>query len=538
MSAFEVQATGGPGLNSIIWPSLFASLFMLVILGLFNWLFWPRIAKLFAITTTVFYWIWLKILLWVSLPALIVFEPSSALLSELVILVGLGLWQTIRRWHLEKTRILTLPEIVPEANNGAAIEEGTGARYKEDKESKDKAEKLGDLYLKRDNLVALGLFVVALLVYSFTTPNELSGSNAGSHFALVRSITEHASFEIGPYLDYTARTDYASPAVDLYYTDRPPGLAWLAAPLVEFGRISSAASLLAPILPGLEIFKQPLSVVWYDLDWAMLVPILGGAFSVAFLFKLARLAVFGTSFKGALIASGYFGFCTLVWKYSTTFYSHVPAMAMILASVYLSLRVISNNYPLIPYRVQWWCKSLIAFMVGFSVTIDYTNLLLILALLLYVSNYFHGFINLKFRYIALALKRVFRTWGIFVWLGLLVLSSLIGLAIYQAICFGSPFSTSYTYSAKWEWARSLTTTFDRPPWEGLWALYFGWGHLAQISDQGEMRGLLLLSPGLFLSLVGGYYLGRYKPKSLILLLSPHTATYSFDEYASYLLGRW
>ena len=123
---------------------------MLVILGLFNWLLWPRIAKLFAITTTVFYWIWLKILLWVSLPALIVFEPSSALLSELVILVGLGLWQTIRRWHLEKTRILTLPEIVPEANNGAAIEEGTGARYKEDKESKDKAEKLGDLYLKRE----------------------------------------------------------------------------------------------------------------------------------------------------------------------------------------------------------------------------------------------------------------------------------------------------------------------------------------------------------------------------------------------------
>ena len=507
MSAFEVQAFTAPGLvKGIIWPSLFSALFMVLVIGLFNGLWWYRISKLFQITLSA--GPLLKILLWVSLPALVIFEPFPALLAELVILASLGLWQTIQKWHLRKTFILALPETLPQANTNI---DSTDTQYKD-----DKAKRLQFLQLNRDNLVAVVLFGLAVIIYSFTTPNELSGSNAGSHFALLRAITERASFEIGPYLDYTMRTDYASPAPDLYYTDRPPGLVWLSVPLVGAGRLLSATSLLAPMLPILGLFKQSFSVVWYGLDWAMLVPILSGAFSVAFLFKLARLPLFGSSFKGALIASTYFGFCTLVWKYSTTFYSHVPAMSLILISVYLSLKLISDT-ELLPPRRQFWYKSLIALMLGYSICVDYTNILLILALLIYVANHYQF---LELRRITSVVKSIYRSnrWGIFLWLSFLALISLAALAIYQAICFGSPFNTSYTYSAKWAWARSFTTTFDQPPWEGLMALYFGWGHLSQISDQGAMRGLFLLSPGLFLSLIGCYYLGKYKRKSLILLL--------------------
>ncbi|MBI5829160.1 MAG: hypothetical protein HZB20_06385 [Chloroflexi bacterium] len=91
---------------------------------------------------------------------------------------------------------------------------------------------------QRDWRAAWILFAVISTVY-FATIAGITSSNDGSHFALVRAIVDHRSFEISDYLEFTENQDYALRG-DLRFSDRPPGTALLAAPLYA----------LSTLLPG------------------------------------------------------------------------------------------------------------------------------------------------------------------------------------------------------------------------------------------------------------------------------------------------
>lgn len=440
LAAVEVEAAKGP--FGLILPSLFTAVIYFLVTLLISWLFlrkfWQRPIRAR----------WASLVVALLLPSLVLFILPLPLLLSLACLTFCGLLFQRVRYNVAKG-------------------------------------------LSHDNLIAVLLFALAMIIYAATTPDQLVGTNDGSHFALVKAIGEQGKFEIGSYLDYTMRTDYASPQPYRYYADRPPGTAWLAAPLYSLAKLSASTALLAPKIPLFALFSQPLSFLWLGLNWVMLLPVLCGALSAVLLYKLARYL--GASQAGAVLAACYLAFATLEWKYSTLLYSHVPGSTFILLGLYLCLTAHKR-----PARMIFGLGAL-----GYSVAVDYINLLPAGAILIYLGwQSLPALLPGRKKLELFRPKRNYR----FIALCLVVFGlPLLALAVYQALCFGSPFSTSYAYSGKWLWARQFSTTFDRPPWEGLIPLLFGWWPIAGLNDPAVMRGLFSLSPGLLLGLWGLAY---------------------------------
>jgi len=337
--------------------------------------------------------------------------------------------------------------------------------------------------LARSLGAALALALLACLYFALTAADGIISTNDGSHYALTKALAVDGTTRIDPYVNYGAiQPPQGTPTTDDYrdvsardghfYSDRPPGTAFLAVPFYWLGELVSRIS-------GRRDLDFPLRYA------TMLPPLLGAATALA-LYWLAR--GLGAGHLAATLTAGSAALTTLLLKYATLLYSHIGGALFFtaaLAAILLAER----------RRGRVWPLALGGALLGWSAVTEYPNLLLIVPVGLYVL--WHAW-------------RAPEPRG-FAWRGPLAFAlawalPILILAGYDWIAFGAPWHTSYTYQYYFDWSRSPLTTYVTPPLTGLRWLLFG------------PSGLFVITPALLLALWGLLVLARRTPVRALLLL--------------------
>lgn len=292
------------------------------------------------------------------------------------------------------------------------------------------------------------LLIIIVGVIYLSSMQGITCCNSGSLYALVRAIAEKRKLEINDFIKYTKYMDY-SKVKDKYYTDRPPGIAFAAVPIYLLGGNVTLVAVIFGILSSAFVYLITMQIINN--------PII--AFSIGLIFA----------------------FCTINWRYSTTFILHPLSTFLVLLSVY-GLFV---NFPVI----------VIGLILGLATIVEYTDAVYIFGIVL-AEAILGNYSLIPFLIIG---------YGI----------GVIPLLLYNKKCFGSPFTTSYKYSSYFKWSNSFKTTFVTPIFNGLIGLLFFIKNKNGLKIPG---GILTLSPVLIFGIIGFFYL-PYKILILFLCLT-------------------
>lgn len=326
------------------------------------------------------------------------------------------------------------------------------------------------------------LLLLAACYFALVAAAGIISTNDGSHYALVRALAGDGTARIDPYVNYTAIQPAQGPITPDYYrdvsyynghfySDRPPGTAFLAVPFYWLGILADAIS-------GRQDVDFPLRYT------TMLPPVLG-AWTALALYGLARgldasrWAAFATALGGAL--------STLVLKYATLLYSHITAAACVTGALALLLRAERDG----AWGRGWLVASGLA--LGYSAVAEYPNLLLI------------GPVGAYLLWRSRPGERRRLRWPALVTFGLAWAAPVLLLLGYNWVVFGQPWTTSYTYQYYFAWSRQLSTTYVTPLGMGLLWLSVG------------PAGLLTVTPAFVLALWGLVLLARRAPARALLL---------------------
>ncbi len=325
--------------------------------------------------------------------------------------------------------------------------------------------------------------LLAVLGFALTGADGIVSTNDGSHYALTKALAVDGAVRIDPYVQYGAiQPARGTPTVADYrdvsyreghfYSDRPPGLAFLAVPFYRLGLLVARVS-------GRRDLDFPLRYV------TMLPPLLGAANALA-LAALARGLGAGWPTSAATAATA--ALTTLSLKYATLLYSHIAGAACVTGA--LAVLLLAERRP-----DRCWPLALAGALLGYGAVVEYPNLPLIAPVGLFVLWRARE-PNLG-RWAISAGRVVAFVAG---WVPPIAL-----LAAYHWLAFGRPWRTSYTYQYYFDWSRSPLTTYVTPPLTGLRWLLVG------------PAGLLVVTPTLLLSLWGLAILWRRRPDLALLV---------------------
>ena len=371
-----------------------------------------------------------------------------------------------------------------------------------------------DSWTRSDWIVALLLFV-GLASFYYATTSGITSSNDGSHYALVQTIIANRAFTLNQFDDFAEGNDIAITPDGRLFSDRPPGTALLG---VFFYGISGWLPDPPARLPSRHDAENPRLAV------LMMLPALAGAATAALWYTFSREV--GISRAAALIASLMFALGTVHWKYSTVLFSHALSGLLAAAALYLAARM---------GRVQggkWQQALILGAVLGFSVLVEYSNVLLVILVGIYL----------------LAVIRPFTLRRILTLIGPLFLGGALFalfLAYYNSVNFGSPLTLSYAYAVNYPWAGQFSETFNFPLLPGLRALlYFGAGG-GWCGGACFNQGLALLSPVLLVAIPGWYFYYRLDRRvcllttavflAYLLLFAKHHTSHGFTGDGRYLV---
>ncbi len=372
---------------------------------------------------------------------------------------------------------------------------------------------------RNDRLIAIALFFVFSSLY-FATASGITCSNDGSHYALTRALAEEGRFTIESFDQYAEGNDIAI-RDGMLFSDRPPGTALIASAFYTVGKWAPS--------PPAHVGSR------HDphnprLSYVMLVPVWAGAATVVLLYLLLR--ELDVSIFSALTTVLVFGLGTTHWKYSSVLFSHAPSALLVMLSTYLVVRM--SRAP----ALHWALSLPLGFVVGYAVLVEYSNVILVIAiaayLLLTVKSSVPGGICSHA--------------AAFVGGGLLPAGF---LAFYNTVSFGGPFSLSYRYAVNYPWAGRFGDTFSFPLGAGLRAILI-WGEGGGwCNPTCYNQGLFLLSPILLLSIPGAIFHFRQARRESALtlglflvylgLFAKHRTFHGFTADGRYLtpfLGLW
>ncbi|MBI3394151.1 MAG: hypothetical protein HY039_13410 [Nitrospirae bacterium] len=338
----------------------------------------------------------------------------------------------------------------------------------------------------RQRLLWIILALTVFLVY-FASSNGIVSSNDGSHTALLLAIVEDGSFSIDKYRGLARELDYAE-YDGRVYSDRPPGTALLTVPFYVLLRWA-----------GHRWFTDPDHFILVGLS---LVPALFGAASVLMVGATARLG--GARFIWGLLAAVVYAFGTVQWRYGSALFSHGISAFFMLSIVFIVLRTEIRNRPLTAGG-----KALLGFLLGYALMVDYAN-----AVGVFLASLFVWWRGLAGRG-----DGVVKRWAPLAAAAAVPVAFLLA---YQWICFGSPFSTSYSHHAQFLFYRKGLEVFSNNPLRG-WANFFlveimnknpdYWG-----ADGGVVYTVLSTSPLLLLAFYGLFLFRRSHPAAGAFLM--------------------
>ena len=342
---------------------------------------------------------------------------------------------------------------------------------------------------RSDWLTALFLFVTLSSLY-FATTSGITSSNDGSHYALTRSMVENRAFTLNQFDDYAEGNDIA--LVDgRLYSDRPPGTALLGTLFYTIGGFLPPP--LTP-LPSRHDAENP------RLLYVMLLPVWAGAGTVVLLFLFMRQL--GLPSVAAFTAVFMLALGTTHWKYSTVLFSHTLSAFLVMLSIWLAVRLVKMKQP-----PRAWYYLGLGVVLGFSVLVEYSNVLLVLV----VSGYLVWGVWHHSQKLPSYSSRPFDKGRVITFLFLFIgggLLSALFLAYYNDTNFGNPFTLSYAYAVNYPWAGNFRSTFDFPLAQGLQAILIWGGSGGWCNDICYNQGLFLLSPLFLLALPGLFWYGR------------------------------
>ena len=345
-----------------------------------------------------------------------------------------------------------------------------------------------------ENRILITVLILVFVVY-IASFSGVIGSNDGSHYALVRSLVEHGTFRVNQSLQWTCEdvatdrerfigvtdeSDNLGDPVALprqkdenFYSNKPPGTAFLAIPFYCLGRWMD---------PWLQNYPPPATGTAEDRfphDWfRMEIPFFSEAHKVGFQGSLEDLrrsyiqewqrqnvvnmlpAILGTlstwlvirlsmqlgaGFWPSLVTGFFVALGTIQWRYSTVLFSHIPSTVTLLL--------------LIDGIASGWSQNRKAGMIfwgvllGFMVAIQYQAALFVPFLVI-------GWV-LKFRE------------KISPWLTPLMLSgsaalmSVVLIASYHQACFGKPWVNPVSRSRYFAYAGRVQEMLSGDPWQAM-----------------------------------------------------------------------
>lgn len=324
-----------------------------------------------------------------------------------------------------------------------------------------------------------GLFLLLFLSYAYFY--QAGGWNQNSRFALVRAVTNDWSLRIDPYQGNTGDKAHFE---GHYYSDKAPGLALAALPVVEPARlIYKAAGGDPESFRGLALLSWLATVFTAGLftAWAGVV-----------IFDLAREWGFGTA--AALFAALVFGLATPMWFLATIFIGHALSAACLVLS-FAAAYGISAEHERAPTRPLPWSAHperrdrshglAVGLGAGWATVTEFPAAVPAVVLALWVAA----------SALRLGTARAKRIIG---WMVGSAAACSVVLMVYQYLCFGSPFHIGYA-SEQGDFGGMQQGLFGvtRPTWAALYQILIG-----------EYRGLLPLSPLMFVTPIGLWLLWR------------------------------
>ena len=298
------------------------------------------------------------------------------------------------------------------------------------------------------------------------------GANTWSRIALTMVIVEDHSFVIDRYQRFTK--DY-SEAGGHYYSNKAPGSSFAAVPFY-------AAYLLASGGPapggGPRNLRRAVAVMNFG---ANVLPI----FACVWLFWrwLGRIGMGGVANGDRLFATAAFALGTMALPFAGAFFNHGLATFFLVAAIATIHRTLTDPGPPPARRI---CVA--GLCAGLAVLTDYVCLLPVAVLSLYL--------------VWCGRKR----WRLLGYWMLGGAGPALVLGLYNAICFGSPFTLSVSDSVLTP-EFTATVAFRRPSLTALWGLTFS-----------PYRGLFWSSPFLMLGVLGVPVLWRRDRTLLALAL--------------------
>ena len=288
--------------------------------------------------------------------------------------------------------------------------------------------------MEADRRIALEVVALAIVTYAWFFGG--AGWNQDAQFDLTRALVERRTLCVDGYAVNTE--DVSVGRHGHTYINKPPGVSMLA--VIPYALVFAAE----------KVLHLPIDDLARANAWIVTAATCGvcGALVGATLFLYGRKI--GASPAAALTVALSILFGTIVFEYSTMLFAHVPsALFLLLAFVW------ARDRPL-----------LAGIAVGAATACFYVCALAAIALLIVTRRKTLHFVAGGLPFAAL-------------------------LAIYHAVCFGSPWVTSVEVSERFTHKGFLFGVFRLPTFEALWGLTFS-----------PFRGLFYTSPVLLFAFVG------------------------------------
>jgi len=308
--------------------------------------------------------------------------------------------------------------------------------------------------------VRVALF--ALLFVSFAYFYQAGGWNQNSRFALVRAITNEGTLNIDPFQLSTGDKAFFG---GHYYSDKAPGIALTAVPVVAVAR-----PIYRTLFHGDAETYEGLALMSY----------LAAVFTAGLFTALAGVALFticlelGASRGGALFAAITFGLATPIWTLATIFIGHAFAASLLVFAFCATMRIGARDSS---HDVR--LGAIVGIGAGWAVVSDFTAGVPAIVLAIVAA----------IRARPLGRERALRILGTMTVTAIVCAAVLFG---YLYACFGSPFHIPYT------------SELDRYP--GMEQGFFGINPPRLIRLRrilfGSYRGLLPIAPTLALAPFG------------------------------------
>jgi hypothetical protein len=295
--------------------------------------------------------------------------------------------------------------------------------------------------------------VFVWLFASYVYFYQAGGWNQNSRFDLVRAITNEHTLSIDPFMHSTGDKAFFE---GHYYSDKAPGLALTAVPLV------------AAVRPVLHAFGGDPETY----GGLALLSYLSTVFTAGLFTALAGVSLFtlcvelGASRAGALFAALTFGLATPIWTLATIFIAHAFSAALLLFALHAATQIGNDGSLAVRHG------AIVGLAAGWATVSDFPAALPagLLAVLAAVRAW------------PLGRPRWARVLGA---LTLAALGCAAVLMTYQYACFGSPFHLAYSSEQGYEGMQQGLFGVNLPKMHPLRELLFG-----------AYRGLLPLAPTL------------------------------------------